>query len=226
MNTSAPFNSLELGVTKPIAVKQETIYVEISSDNLLVDYGKAFVKEAIRKNPELMTQVNLTEEEVANYCEYLLAQRISFLNDECKDWRKLKALYIPSYIQYVLSMVGEVNIRELGLLIKPSMEPKLQLTFDEALAISDKISFFVDDLQIVKDAMPRSTDGNVDVMSCALINGYVRALQQIQHPASTYVAAFMGMKLKEETAFQVLYRRQYDDVALIQTTLLREKSIF
>lgn len=225
-NSYASFESLDLGTTKPTSIPQETIHVIIATENLTGQYGKAFVQEARRVNPLRAEQVGLTAEEVQSYAHYLMTKRIQSVNDDCDDFRKLKVLYIPSWIQYCLSMVGKLVKRDIGLVIIPEMEHPSEMTFDEALIISGKIGAFEDDLQIVKDAMPRSMDGNEDVMSTALVADYVRALKPVEHVASTYVTAFLGMKLKEEMAFAALYRVQYDDFEYVSSVLTATKSIY
>lgn len=219
------FQSLDLTGTKPTSVPMEDIHVEISADNLLGNYAKAFVAEANRVAPLRAEQIGLTDSEVKDYCEFLLYQRILCVQDQCTLYRKLKVLYIPVWIQYNLSMIGEVIIRDKGLRLLPVMK-KPAMTFDEALRVSEKIGSLENDLQIVQDAMPRSTKGDSDVMSTALIAGYVRSLDKLQHVASTYVTTFLGMKLREEMAMKVLYRIQYDDVAYIASVLTSEKRIF
>lgn len=221
--TSA-FNTLDLTGTKPTSVPMETIQVEMSSDNLLGSYASAFVAEAYRVAPLRAEQVNLTVEEVTRYCEFLLYQRVLCANNECTDFRKLKVMYIPVWIQYNLAMVGVVDIRDRGIRLVPVMD-KPDCTLEEAYAISEKIGSFERDLQMVQDAMPRDYHGDKDVMSTALIAGYVRALSKVEHVASTYVTAFLGMKLREESAMAVLYRVQYDDVAYIASVLTSDKRI-
>lgn len=226
MNINASnFETLDLTGTKPTSVPMETIEVEISSDNLLGNYAKAFVSEAYRVAPLKAQQLDLTVEEVSDYCSYLLYQRVLSVRGDCKDFRKLKVLYVPIWIQYNISMIGEVIIREKGLRLIPLID-RPSITFEEALQISEKIGSLENDLQIVQDAMPRDPKGNKDVMSTALIAGYVRSIEKVEHVASTYVTAFLGMKLKEEAAMQVLYRIQYDDVAYIASVLTTEKRIF
>lgn len=224
MDNVASFIALDLGTTKPTSIPMETIEVTINGD-LLSDFGKAFVKEAYRKNPLRAEQVNLTPDEVQRYCDYLLTQRVKHVHDTCTDWRKLKNLYIPAFIQYNLAMVGLVILRDQGIRLVPSIQES-EMSFEEALEISEKIGSFEDDLQIVKDAMPRSVEGDVDVMSTALIADYVRAIKPVEHVASTYVTAFLGMRLKEEAAMAALYRVQYDDVAFIASALLTQKGLY
>lgn len=198
----------------------------LSTDNLTGQFGKAFVNETYRVNPLRAEQVKLTAQEVQDYAHYLMTKRVQIVNNDCPDFRKLKVLYIPSWIQYCLAMVGRLVKRDVGLLIVPEMENPSTMSFEEAVKISDRIGAFEDDLQIVKDAMPRTLDGDDDVMSTALIADYVRALKPVQHVASTYVATFLGMKLKEEMAFKALYRVQYDDIDYIASTLTSAREIF
>lgn len=227
MNTpNVPFAGLDLGSAKPISVPMETIEVVLSSENLLNGYAKAFVKEATRVNPGLVEQTGITQEMVEEYSKYLLTKRIECVNSNCTDFRKLKLLYIPVWIQYNLSMIGEVIIREKGLRLIPVMDTPSDMTFDQALEISGKIGAFEDDLQMVRDAMPRKESGDRDVMSTAMIAGYVRSLEKVEHVSSTYVTAFLGMKLREEMAMKVLYRVQYDDVGFIASALLSDRGIY
>lgn len=226
MNNTDAFQNLDITSAKPISVPIETVEVEMSESNLFEGYAKAFVNEAYRVNPLRAEQVKLTQEEVLNYIKYLLVKRIETVNMNCPDFRKLKVLYIPVWIQYNLSMIGEVTIRDKGLKLIPTVADTNTISYVEAVAISDKIGAFESDLQIVKDAMPRDITGDVDVMSTAMIDGYVRAIDKVDHVAATYVTAFMGMKLKEEAAFKVLYRVQYDDIQFIATALTAQKGLY
>lgn len=227
MNNSnaSTFASLDLGSAKPTSVSMEGIEVKVEGD-LFSQYGVAFVKEAYRKNPLRAEQVELTAEEVTAYSKYLLTKRIQSIHGVCTDFRKLKALYIPAFIQYNLSMIGEVTIRDRGIKLIPVDPGPSQMTYEQALEISEKIGMFIDDLQIVQDAMPRESAGDLDVMSTALIAGYIRSLNPVKHVASTYAAAFMGLKLKEEMAFAALYRVQYDDIMFIMSALTTQRGIY
>jgi hypothetical protein len=222
---ASTFASLDLGSAKPTSVPMDTVEVLVEGD-LFDSYATSFVKEAFRKNPLRAEQIALTSEEVNAYSRYLLTKRIESISGNCADFRKLKALYIPAWIQYNLSMIGTVTIRDRGIKLVPVEENPSQMTYDEALKVSEKIGMFIDDLQIVQDAMPRTEDGDLDVMSTALIAGYMRSLNPVKHVASTYAAAFMGLKLKEEMAFSALYRVQYDDIQYIASALTTQRGLF
>lgn len=240
------FDNLLLGVSTPSSVPLETIEVEISSDALMADYARAFVRECRRVNILKAEQVGLTEKEMVEYAHFLLKKRIEVVNNDCPDFRKLKVLYIPTYLQYNLRMIGQVVNRDYGLKFVPVLKPKCDVTikeendkgeivdvkpnssikFEEALVISEKIGAFESDVSIVTDAFPKSIEGNVDVMQTAIIAGYVRSTTKVDHIASTYVSAVLDMKLKKETAFQVLYRVQYDDISFIASVLPTKHELF
>lgn len=221
------FQNLDFTSSNPCPVTTETIVVELTDSNLFDGYAKAFVNETYRVNPLKAEKVQLTEEELTRYVQYLVFQRIQCVKMDCPDYRKLKVLYIPVWIQYVISMIGQVNLRDKGLKLEPEYtKPDDLMKFDEALAVSDKIAAFESELQVVVDAMPRSIEGDADVMTTAMIDGYVRAMSKVGHVSATYVTAFMGMKLKEEAAFKVLYRVQYDDIAFITSVLTKQKGLY
>lgn len=219
------FQNMDFGLSTPTSVPMEEVQVDISSASMIEDYAKAFVKEAYRVAPLKAEQVKISEEEVVAYATYLLTKRIECVNGMCPDFRLLKLLFIPSFIQYVLSMVGIVVNRAYGLKFTPIQSKPSKMTYDEAKVISEKIGAFIDDLQVVQDGMPRDNAGNPDVMSSALIAGYVRSFQKVEHPAAVYVTAFLNMRLKKETAFQALYRIQYEDYEFLATAFSSMKGV-
>lgn len=223
------FLQMDLGTTRPTSVENQDVEVELSANDMVGNYAKAFVNECYRLNPLRMEQIDKDgkfQDELVEYVNYLFAKRIECVNSECKDWRKLKNLWIPSFVQYVLSQVGLVELRDYGITIKPVMKEECHMTLEEAYQVSAKIKMFQNELQMVEDAMPRSKYGNVDVMSCALIGDYVRSMKVVDHVSSTYVAAFANMQLRKESAFEALYRVQYDDIGYIASALSLQDGLF
>jgi hypothetical protein len=201
------FQNLDFGTGAPSPVKMETVEVELSAGQLMDDYCVAFINEANRKMP-LTAALDgaLTLKELKDYCNYLLTERIKCVELRCPEWRKLKVLWIPSFIQYVLSCVGEVIVRDYGIKFIPTVTEESSLSYDEAVLISDKIGAFEEKLQMVRDAMPRGVEGDSEVMSCAIIESYVRSWKKVTHPSFTYVSAFLDAHLKNEIALKALYR--------------------
>lgn len=222
LEASSPFEQMDLSGTKPTSVPMETIHVDIDPDVMVADYARAFVREIRRLNPRRFEQAPISDEEMIKYCTYLLYQRVLSVVDECKHWRLLKNLWIPVFIQYAMRMVGRVEIKSQGLLLMPVMSSEVSMSLEEALELSSRIGLYDQDVQMVRDAMPRGKDGDLDTMSCSLIAGYVRSMKQVEHPVATYMAAFLGFKLQEEQAFEVLYRVQYDDLAFLQAALVAD----
>jgi hypothetical protein len=217
------FTSLDLGSSQPISVPLETIEVEISSTEMVAEYAKAFVREAYRVNPLRAEQVHLTEEEMINYAQFLLAKRVETVEQTIRDWNRLKSLYIPVFLQYAMRVVGEVIVRDRGIRLVPVFKEEVVFNLNQAIEVSNKVGAFEDDLQVVRDAMPRGIDGDESIMGTALIAGYVRSIRKVDHVSDTYVSAFLGFKLRQEQAFAVLYRIQYDDIEFITSALTRAK---
>lgn len=219
-------SKINLGEVKAVSIPMETVEVSISPSDMVASYAKAFVAEAQRKNPLKAEQVNLTDDEVVRYATFLLEERIKCVNNACPEFRKLKVLYIPSYLQFVLETVGIYKDRTYGLKLVPVMAEKSDMTFEEALKVSEKIGSFIDDLQIVQDAMPREDVGHEGVMATALIAGYMRSYKTSVKPVDTYVAAFLKLQLVKEQSFGALYRIQYDDYNFIQAALTSLKGLY
>lgn len=220
------FASMDFKTSGPSPIALETVNVEIDPTTMLDDYASQFVKETYRVDPLVAERVELTEEEMKAYARYLLAKRIECVNNACRDFRLLKTLYIPSFLQYAISMIGEVVVRDRGLKMMPTYENDDIIDFKKASEISSRIRMFEGKLQMVLDGMPRTITGDVDTMSCALIAGYARAQYKVEHASSAYVAAFLGFKLKEELAMKTLYRVQYDDLEYMRAAIINRLELY
>lgn len=229
MVPTSNFSNLDLGSNPPIPSDTVKIEVQVSNAEVSHAYAEAFLREAERRDPDMFRVVDLTLDELKAYFDFLLSMRIKVIQNDCPEFRKLKVLWIPSFFQYVLSMIGIVKIRQFGLTITPVREEvkgQTLIPLGEAFKISNKLSSFADKMLMMEDAMPREMYGNDDVMSCVLLAGYVKATKELQHPAATYVSAFVNMTLKKEAAFKVLYMVQYDDIDFITMALSSERSIY
>lgn len=217
--------------TKPTTVAMEEIKVVINPDLFIKGYAKAYVKELTRRNPVRMEAVGLTEGELNMYFEGLLELRVQSVTNSCPMWRQAKQLLVPSWIEFILTQVGEVVDIDRGLKITPIMTDAdvkdEKAWMEQMLAVSSKLQAFLSDGVVMhKDALPRGTEGDVDTMSMAVINDYIMSMSKQAHPISSYAAAFLGLKIQEESSFKMLYRVRYDDVEYIRTMLLNENSIY
>lgn len=227
MVSNSNYSNLDLGSNPPIPAENVVIEVVVSNQEVSHAYADAFLREAERRDPQMFHIVGLTQQELYNYFDFLLDMRIKVIQNDCPEFRKLKTLWIPSYFQYVLSMIGVVKVRPFGLTINPIMEPRdTKYGVKQAFETSCKLSSFADKMLMMEDSMPREIYGNDDVMSCVLLAGYVKATKELKHPAATYVSAFVNMTLKKEAAFKVLYMIQYDDIDFITMALSSERSIY
>lgn len=219
------FQDLDFTGVKPTSVPMERIDVVVDSKVMLDDYAVAFVKECRRNDPRRFEQSPITAEEMQRYCRFLVSERIKCLSDNNPNWRLLKNLYIPVFIQYSLSLIGRVQIKDRGLELFPVIDEEVTMSISDALELSSRIGLFESSVQIRLDAMPRSKEGDLDTMSCALIAGYVRSMREIAHPVSSYIAAFLGFTIRKEQAFSVLYRVQYDDLEFIRSAITNSRQV-
>lgn len=210
--------------TKPTTVAMTTIDVVIDPNIMIGDYASAYANELHRLNPVRAKELSLSKEELFDYFSALLAIRVSGINGTLRDWRTVNLLAIPAWIQHTIAQVGNVVDRDRGLRIVPKFDMKYELV--TLLETSEKLlSFQSDGLSLHQNAFPRGVEGNEEVMGMVILNDYVHSIKLDAHPASSYVAAFLGAKLAQEQQFSVLYRVRYDDVNFIATQLLNDRTL-
>lgn len=217
--------NLDFG-TKPGATKLEIIEVSIDPALILSDFATAYYKELMRRNSIKAEACKITVDELSSYFTGLIKMRVLSVSEAgLKDWRVAKALFIPSWIEFSISRIGEVIDNVRGLKFIPVMD---DTTYDlkEMLETSSKLqTFTVDGVVLHKDALPRSNEGDIETMSMAIVDGYVKGQDKYSHPVSSYVAAFLGFTLKKELDFKMLYRVTYDDVDFIREMLVAEETL-
>lgn len=220
------YENLNFG-TVPTTSGSTEIKVTISPELMFSDFAEAYVQECRRRNPIRAQEVNLTEEELENYIEGILAIHVSNDAKQCKVWRQAKQLYIPTWIQFVISKIGTVWDTTTGRKFVPVFNKVIdESNFNVLLVTSNKLRQFIPDgISMHKDAFPRDTEGDLDFMSYAIIDDYVKSIDKDAHPIASYVAAFVGMKLQEEAAFKILYAVRYDDVSFIRSQLFADDTI-
>lgn len=218
------FETLDFG-TKPTGVKIEVVDIQVNPELMLRDFAKAYERELYRRNKNMAIRYGVSDEELYDYFVGILAIHLKHDNGGLvKDWREAKKLYIPAWIQHVLSKVGTYVDPIRGLKFIPHIEAEYDMS--KLLEVSDRLAAFKQDgLQIFRDAFPRNTSGDPEVMSMIVAEDCVRSISPEAHPASSYVAAFLGFKLREDMALLNLYRVKYDDIIYVHEMLLREESI-
>lgn len=231
MNSTTDFMTVDLGVSQEHSTKTLTVEVTVDPSQTLAEYARAYVERCYVRNADKAQRLNLQADELIQYFTFLVTKRIQCVNNVCNDFRQLKLLYIPVYVQFALSLIGEAWDREQGLRFIPTLYgvddiSKVNVgTFAEMLAISDKLASFESEISLVRDAMPRDISGDLNYMSTALIGDYVVSQRKLPHPAVTYITTFLNMRLKEEADLAILYRREYGNRQLIAQVILHEDKL-
>lgn len=188
-------------------------------------FAVSYLSELRFANHNLFRKVQLGEEELKQYFSFLFSRRVEVVNDTCLDFRRLKQLWVPAFIQHVMNMVGSVVVRKYGLEFSPSYDGEV-IGLEDALAISEKVGRFAEILPMNQNAFSTDKTGNLDVMTSAIIREHVMSREPLSDGLAVYLTAFLGLRLAQEETFQVLYRIQYDDVTLLQSELMRNKALY
>lgn len=230
------FKSLDYG-TKPSTSKYEAVDVDIDPNLILKDWGNAYASDMRRRNPLKFenTELSLSDgviplngEIVFKYFANLLQIRVDYVNDNCKVWRQAKRLAMPAWIQFVISEVGLAYDRDRGLKFQPNMKlpDDLKLSISDMLIISTALlTFSVDGKPFFTDAFPRKLEGDIEMMSQALIGSFVKGNDSRTAPVISYVTAFLGFTLRKEAEMRMLYRVTYDDVEFIRSMLITDEKV-
>lgn len=241
MYETSKFEALNFD-THPSNAGYEEVEVEVDTEKIIEGYGEAYAHELHRRNPlkfEASTIIN--DKTLTWYFEYLVFLRLQSVNGVCKDFRLARSLMIPDWIAFVLDKLGKVYLTNMGLCIKPKVQntvPKFEsedqsekvtkaadaMKFAQQISVELR-SFIADGVGMSDNALSRSEEGDVDVMSSILVNDYIHSIKEVT-PIKTYVAAFLGLKLLGETKWEALFRIRYDDVNYIRSRILGEGSLF
>lgn len=211
------YQSLEWATQPGAPLPMEKVEVQVSVASLALGYVHAFVNNLDNKAPQLQDKIQLSEDELEEYLNYLLTCRCDQVAGTLTGFGKLKSLAIPDFMQYILSSIGEYRNRKYAIDVIPVPQKRSTMTFEEAKIISNKLLEFEDVTYISVAAFPPSTVGSEEVMSSAIIASCIRSMKHDLSPLGEYAVAFANLSLSKETAFSALYRTQYDDLGTIQT---------
>lgn len=236
MSDMSVLEKLNFGFTyKP--VDYQVVEVEIHPDFMVADWGEAYAADLERRNPLKFKSSSylfngekkqLTAQVITNYMAQLIIYRVDDVNNKLKGlYHLVKQLGIPTWIQYVISSIGNADDWDRGLHFVPVLpQSVVMMDINEMLAISHVLrSFTSDGKPFFTNAWPKTKDGDKDVMSYAVVDGFVSGNDKSALPIKTYVAGFLGAKLRQEITFKMLYRMNYDEVAQLRAMLITNDTI-
>lgn len=122
LQDASRYDSLDLGSASAISVPLEVIEVSLGQGSLIDQFADQFVSETHWANPLRAEQVGLTEDEMRQYVRFLVFLRVLGVHEKLPKFHRTRSLYMPAFVQYILSMVGDVIIRDKGIKLTPVME--------------------------------------------------------------------------------------------------------
>lgn len=236
MSDFSKLEKLNFGFTsKP--VDYQVIQVKIDPELMITDWADAYAEDLARRNQLKFNasgytfkgkRIKLTTQVISKYMKQLVRYRVMDVNGQLKGiYPFMKRLGIPVWIQFAISMIGIAHDWDRGLEFVPVLSANPEtVDIEEMLLISNVLrSFEKDGKPFFTNAWPKSKEGSKDVMSYAIIDGFVSGNDKDAHPLDTYVAGFLGMKIAEEVTFKMLYRINYDEVNQLRMMLMTDDAI-
>lgn len=233
------FENLDFGTVVTTST-YTSVNVKVDPNYMMDGYSRAIDRDIQRRNPvrydailndidKWITQAkegqfnyNDMSEIISYYVVCLCKIRIQAVQNKCNVWRLAKQLGIPPYVQFALTMIGEVIDTVHGRKFVPEIDDMMNVNIKLLIEISNLLKAFIDDgITLLFDAFPRSKEGDQDAMSYAIIDGYVKGIER-KSIAKSYIAVFLGLKLKQETELKSLYSIRYDNAEYVRDCLLNE----
>lgn len=208
---------------QPVPCSYEVVEVKISVSEVFQSYISALMQK-IDMDPRgsrINEQVQLTEDEVHLFLQYLADQRAIRCQGGRINYQYLNDLWVPAFFATAISMIGNYDDQSTGLQFRLVADHR-DYDPEEIDKIAQKFSKLRDVIAMVKGAAPRPVEGDPEVMTMACIGSHVQSMSKVSHPLMTYFVGFLNMKIVEESAFRQLYRIQYDNVSYLASVFRRE----
>jgi hypothetical protein len=159
--------------------------------SLFGDYLDAYFENLVQltymtgasRDPEEF--LSFTKKQLGAYLQSLLATRIAHVRGERAAFQKSNfEISIPVYWHYILSNIGNVDVREYHKRLVPSAI-KAEMTKVEMMNISIKLKSIA--LNSTVQGFPRSNEGNEDFMLLTLVENQLKVSGQKETYTSTEI---------------------------------------
>lgn len=229
---STGFNGLDSKFSKPIPATHHQVVVELHMTDMANAYVQGILFEMARVMPNQWDMMPISSEEMHNYIIYIISERVKAIHGSCANWRADKELWIPSFIQYLISQMGEVFVADKGILVTCELADKVDYSLEDALKVNQKLRLYAEEMKSFhQDAFPRGKEGSLDFMVTAVIEGVVRSLSVLSHPAVTLLTAFTDMRVVRvddqdaDSVFLERYDQRYDEVPYIKSVFSSQAGV-
>lgn len=206
-------------ISEPSPSEFTNVEVKIDPTDLLQDFSSAFYYELFRTQDRLVDKVEITSEELNDYFLGILYLRILDVEKNNKFKKFESQILMPAWISFAISQIGEVIDTDYGFKFVPTMDFD-KLDIDALMKTASKLKYFQDaGVELLSRAFPRTTDGDPNFMTLAVIKGEVRSYHKDNDPLSIYLSAFLDSTIKEQNTLSSLYRISYQDVDYVGQVL-------
>lgn len=188
-----------------------TIKMEIPVIPAVEGYATKLSEEIFSKDAQLAVALPLDVAEACDYFLFLIKSRVQIVNGTCKCKNELKLLYVPNFIELLLSLIGVARDPDSNIVYEPQLHEewdawdKKNYGIDEAKAFSQKLALYHNCLPMSQHGVKFEPEGNLEFMSSCIMNrmGDTRVcfVQKPSHPSLQYLAAFVGLQCDEDDPY-------------------------
>jgi hypothetical protein len=208
--------NLELSAAIPVSLTHISVkYTGEGLEDSLLNFASGVVNEIERNSPNLAEREEFDKNQLAEYFKWLIKKRVDAVNDQLQKPRNYKLVWIPVFIETMLSSIGHYYDRDRGIDYMPVADVHVSISDDEAFAISKKLATAERAIHLIQ-GMPLDPEGDRDVMMCAIIADVVQSASVVP-PVKALIAAWLGQAIDQK--YELLYRYQYDKVEYLLAAL-------
>lgn len=178
-------------------VSYEVVDVSINLNDGLLSFLEEYYNAIVQRlNQQGATVVPITPEELRRYVVTLIYSRVRYVrNEPGVPVHYSQRVMVPSFISFVLSGLGRVEIPELGVELVPAYTPPREdlMTLDEAVGFSNRLRPMSSLGFEFASGYARDRVGALDLMVMQFIEGTVVSHTDKGHPAYAVAAYFLGL---------------------------------
>ena len=178
-------------------------------------FSSKLVDKLAYKNKYLSESLKLTEDEVVKLSLFAIKTRIDYCNGKKVSRAQMNQLFIPVWIEAVISKIGIIELQDYGLKLIPVCDVDV-ISYEEAVKISSRLKQTRVDLAITDSWLDSSRLGDVEVMSMVIIDDLVKGMTP-NSGKYAFLTSFLHATIRNDSLLKTLFRVSYGSAKQFDT---------
>jgi hypothetical protein len=180
-------------VIRPVDFQVVDVAINLN-EGLLVWIQQYYEAIELRLNQQGANMVPFTMEELTLYVKTLIRSRVAWTrNDPGMILHYSERVVVPSFLSFVLSGLGRVELPELGIELRPAYISDEVMTKEAAIMFSAKLKPLSSLGFEFAEGYSRDKTGAMDLMVLQMVEGQILSHTDKGHPAYAVAAYFLGL---------------------------------